>query len=113
MASRFFGAIGVSASAIACALSGLEAAQGPSPTSRAKPATKGAWTISRTVDGQPDLQGVWTNATVTPFERPPELAGKPFLTEAEVADIEKQVVAQRAAADKGTRPGDVGNYNQF
>ena len=30
----------------------------------------------RTPDGQPDLQGIWTNATLTPLERPKELAGK-------------------------------------
>jgi hypothetical protein len=49
-----------------------------------------AWTAARTPDGQPDLQGYWTNATVTPLERPAELAGKEFLTEAEAAAYEKQ-----------------------
>ena len=28
------------------------------------------WTPQRTADGQPDLRGIWTNATITPFERP-------------------------------------------
>jgi hypothetical protein len=48
------------------------------------------WTVSRTPDGQPDLQGYWTNATFTPLERPVELAGKEFFTEAESAAFEKQ-----------------------
>jgi hypothetical protein len=52
-------------------------------------ATKGKWT-ARTSDGQPDLQGVWTNNTVTPLQRPKELAGKEFYTEAELAEIQKQ-----------------------
>ena len=28
------------------------------------------WTVPRTPDGQPDLQGVWVNTSATPFERP-------------------------------------------
>src|SRR5262245_2575454 len=51
----------------------------------------------RTVDGHPDLQGIWTNATVTPFERPAELAGKAFFTAAEAAEYEKKIVEQNNA----------------
>lgn len=36
-----------------------------------------------------DLQGTWTNGTVTPLERPKELAGKAFFTEAEAAEYER------------------------
>jgi hypothetical protein len=39
----------------------------------------------RTADGQPDLTGVWDFRTVTPLERPAELADKAFLTSEEVA----------------------------
>ncbi len=43
-------------------------------------------TIPRTPDGRPDLQGNWTNATLTPIERP---AGRgPILTAAEAAAVE-------------------------
>jgi hypothetical protein len=38
------------------------------------------WTGARTVGGQPDLQGHWTNDTYTPLERPAELADKEFFT---------------------------------
>lgn len=55
-------------------------------------AAKKAWTPPRTADGQPDLQGVWTNATITPLERPADLAGKAFFAPSEVAAYEKQVV---------------------
>jgi hypothetical protein len=68
------------------------------------------WTLARTADGQPDLQGVWTNATITPFERPAQLAGKAFLTEQEAAELEKQ--SAQTKVDRPPNAGDVGNYNQ-
>ncbi len=52
---------------------------------RQRAPSKKAWTPPRTPDGQPDLQGVWTNNTVTPLERPKDLAGKEFYTDAELA----------------------------
>src|SRR2546425_11796953 len=48
-----------------------------------------AWSQPRTPDGQPDLQGVWSNATLTPLERPAAFAGREFLTEKEQAEMEK------------------------
>ena len=50
---------------------------------------KGTWNPPRTPDGQPDLQGVWTNNTVTPLQRPKNLAGKEFYTDAELAEVQK------------------------
>jgi hypothetical protein len=61
---------------------------GQAPKTVAK-ATK-SWTVPRTIDGQPDFQGYWTNATVTPLERPVELGTKEFFTEAEAAAYAKQ-----------------------
>jgi hypothetical protein len=46
--------------------------------------------VPRTSDGHPDLQGVWTNATITPLERPAEFAGKATLTDAEASAWEKK-----------------------
>ena len=46
-------------------------------------------TMPRTPWGTPDLQGRWTNSTVTPLERPAEAGGKEFFTEAEAAEYKK------------------------
>jgi hypothetical protein len=44
----------------------------------------------RASDGHPDLQGIWTNATITPLERPAQFAGKLTVTDEEAAKYEKQ-----------------------
>jgi hypothetical protein len=59
------------------------AAPKSAPAAKAK-----TWTVSRLPDGHPDLQGIWTNATLTPLERAPQFAGKPTLTEEEAAKAE-------------------------
>src|SRR5277367_1010476 len=50
----------------------------------------------RTPDGHPDLQGLWNNTTLTPLERPRNLAGKEFFTEEEARAYEKGIVQGRA-----------------
>ena len=60
------------------------------PNAKTAAAVKGTWTAPRTPDGQPDLQGVWTNNSVTPLQRPKELAGKEYYTEAELAEVQKR-----------------------
>lgn len=49
-----------------------------------------AWAPPLTPDGKPDLQGVWWNISATPLERPPQLAGRPLLTDEEVAELKKR-----------------------
>jgi len=70
------------------------------------------WTVPRTADGFPDLQGIWTNATITPLERPASLKDKAFLTEAEALALEKLAAERSAEADKPI-PGRFESYNQF
>jgi hypothetical protein len=44
--------------------------------------------LPRTPDGHPDLQGIWDNSSLTPLERPANLADKEFFSDAEAADYE-------------------------
>src|SRR5688500_5138684 len=59
----------------------------------------------RTAWGHPDLQGLWTNTTTTPLERPVKGPGKATLTESERAELDAQAAAR---ADRPPRPGDTG-----
>ena len=49
------------------------------------------WTLSRTADGQPDLQGIWANNVATPLERPVAFEGKDVLTDEELAELEQRI----------------------
>jgi hypothetical protein len=90
-------------------LSGPAAGQAQTTaTGPAKAATKN-WTPPRTPWGHPDLQGIYTNSTIVPLERPANLAGKAELTDAEVAERFKQYREGLFAK----RAGDTGFYNDF
>ena len=64
----------------------------------------------RTPWGDPDLQGVWTNRTTTPLERPSEFEGRAVLSHEERAEIDAQA---EAARDRPPPPGQTGGYNSF
>ena len=60
------------------AVASVSAQSAPAPA----PAPK-AGAIPRAADGHPDLTGIWSNATRTPFERPAVFAGKPTISDEE------------------------------
>jgi hypothetical protein len=60
-----------------------------------------AYKAPRTPDGHPDLQGFWTNASVTPLERPKELGAKEFYTDEEMNDIRKRAQVPLPTAERG------------
>src|SRR5262245_21947323 len=94
-------------------------------TSSAKPATKPATpAVVRGPDGKPDLQGFWDFRTLTPLERPANLANKPVLTEQEANALGQQNAERRARAAEtaatrseprkaGGGGAAVGAYNDF
>src|SRR5260370_1046070 len=102
MSHRFLESILTSSGALAVVIAVVSlapirvAAQTSSAAGKAKTtATARAWTQPRTPDGQPDLQGIWSNATTTPLERPAALAGKQVLTHEETTELQKQTAQNR------------------
>ena len=69
--------------------------------------------VPRTAWGQPDLQGVWDFRTITPMQRPADLAEKEFLTDEEAAELEQIRAAENAGRDDEVPADIVGNYNTF
>lgn len=67
----------------------------------------------RTASGAPDLNGVWDFRTLTPFERPEELADQAFFTPEEAAAYRADRLAGFEIRDEQEPADGVGNYNQF
>ena len=84
------------------------------PAVRAAP-PKTAAKIPRAPDGHPDLTGIWSNATRTPFERPESFAGKASLTDAEAREWNEHEAQRWEEGSKvdGGRPVTIqgGAYN--
>jgi hypothetical protein len=112
---------------------GSLSAQAPSPTppfdsAQGKRAGGKAWSVPRTPDGKPDLQGNWTNETLTPLERP-QTTPNLVMTEEEAARLERNMAARRERLAEPSDPdrpappkggdgstgaaGNVGGYNNF
>jgi hypothetical protein len=80
-----------------------------------------AQSIPRTADGKPDLQGIWSNGTLTPLERPSRFAERRFMSEQEALtmqqDAQQREVAANAPSDPDRAPPTDGNtaaaYNTF
>ena len=102
-------AIGIAAAALTPLAALAQTAPAPSGASSKK------WTTPRTAWGEPDLEGTYSNRTITPFERPATVGGREFFTAEEAAALEKR--AQEQSGDEGRSKGTRGDveraYNDF
>src|SRR5437762_14286259 len=65
------------------------------------------WTVSKTPDGQPDLQGYWTNNTYTPLQRPQGVT-KEFYSAEEAVQLEKKAAERES---EQTEPGTIADVH--
>ena len=71
------------------------------PSAQSGPAAKN-YTPPRTPWREPDLQGTYSNRTITPFERPANVGGREFFTPEEVGAVSRWLSAQTLPT--GTKP---------
>jgi hypothetical protein len=103
---RHVAALSVLATVIAVVLLAPLLAQAPSSAARTGAPAK-TWKVPRTPDGQPDLQGFWTNTTFTPLERPKNVT-KEFYTKEEALELVKTLAA---AEGEQTEPGTIADVH--
>src|ERR1700730_15442678 len=70
IAHRAMVSLGSLAAALVVAAFAAIPLAGQTPTGAAKAKASSTWTVPRTPDGKPDLQGTWLNFDQTPFEQP-------------------------------------------
>jgi hypothetical protein len=91
---------------------GLVTAQAPAGSATSSARAR-QWTAARTPDGQPDLQGFWSNTTYVPLERPKGVT-KEFYTKEEMeAAIKKAAAAENEQTEPGTVADVHYDFTQF
>ena len=85
---------------------------------RRSPPNPPTWEVPRMADGRPDLQGIWTNATLTPVERPDSSPDSAVLTAKKQLPSRKpqlpcDIRLSNAAPEKAEAGRNVGAYNNF
>jgi hypothetical protein len=98
------------AGAVISALTTIASAQAPA----ASGAAPGAAPSLKTPWGEPDLQGIWTDETATPLQRPARYANQETFTEAERAELDRvrsEVLGRERRAERGTERDVSGSYN--
>lgn len=112
MGDRLSGA--AATSSVAAAAAGAVMALSIMGGSAQAPASHGAASALKTPWGDPDLQGIWTDESDTPLQRPARYANQEFFTAAQRAELDKErsaVPSRDKRAERGTEADVAGAYN--
>ncbi len=102
--------------AVSAAVSGVISSSITRTSAQAPAASVSAPTAAlKTPWGEPDLQGIWTEETDTPLQRPPKYADQEFFTPEQRAELDRArsglLGNERARAERGTARDVAGAYN--
>src|SRR5574341_218703 len=89
------------------------AGQAPSTSGRTNGAPTKPYAAPRTPDGQPDLQGFWTNTTYTPLQRPKDVTKEFFTSEEALEMLKRAAVAESEQTEPGTIADVHYDFTQF
>ena len=84
-----------------------EGSTASTPTPKTVPSLKTPW-------GEPDLQGIWTDESDTPLQRPAKYANQEFFTEAQRVELDKEraaLLGRDKRVERGTELDVAGAYN--
>jgi hypothetical protein len=84
------------------------------PASAQTPGSVAPAEVLKTPWGEPDLQGIWTDETATPLQRPTKYADKESFSEAERTELDRvrtEVLGRERRAERGTERDVSGSYN--
>jgi hypothetical protein len=98
--------------AIAAAAASAVISVSVTQTQAQAPAASG--TAPKTAWGEPDLQGIWTDESDTPMQRPAKYANQEFFTEAQRAELDRlrsELPSRDRRAERGTEADVAGAYN--
>jgi hypothetical protein len=90
------------------------AQEGPVPSAKAPAPTSAPTSTLKTAWGEPDLQGIWTDESDTPLQRPAKYANQEFFTEAQRAELDRERAALQSRdkrVERGTELDVAGAYS--
>jgi hypothetical protein len=117
---RFFASLTVTALVLALCVTVMapvpvaaQAQKSAAPAAQKSAAPAKAWTVPKTPDGQPDLQGYWTNNSYVPLERPNGVTKEFYTKEEALAAAKRSAEREASQTEPGTTADVHYDFTQF